>query len=31
MMELTFNRNGNGKKSRWDKKYPRKRILKRGK
>lgn len=30
MMEFTLNRNGNGKKSRWAKKYPRKRILKRG-
>lgn len=30
MIEFTFNRNRNGKKSRWAKKYPRKRILKRG-
>lgn len=30
MIEFTLNRNGNGKKSRWAKKYPRKRILKRG-
>lgn len=30
MMEFTLNRNRNGKKSRWAKKYPRKRILKRG-
>lgn len=30
MIEFTLNRNRNGKKSRWAKKYPRKRILKRG-
>lgn len=30
MIEFTLNRNKNGKKSRWAKKYPRKRILKRG-
>lgn len=30
MIEFTINRNKNGKKSRWAKKYPRKRILKRG-
>lgn len=30
MIEFTINRNRNGKKSRWAKKYPRKRILKRG-
>jgi hypothetical protein len=30
MIEFTLNRNSNGKKSRWAKKYPRKRILKRG-
>lgn len=30
MIEFTLNRNKNGKKSRWSKKYPRKRILKRG-
>ena len=30
MIEFTLNRNRNGKKSRWTKKYPRKRILKRG-
>lgn len=29
MIEFTLNRNRNGKKSRWAKKYPRKRILKR--
>ena len=28
MIEFTLNRNRNGKKSRWAKKYPRKRILK---
>ena len=28
MIEFTLNRNKNGKKSRWAKKYPRKRILK---
>lgn len=30
MIEFTLNRNRNGKKSRWAKRYPRKRILKRG-
>ena len=30
MIEFTLNRNKNGKKSRWAKKYPRERILKRG-
>lgn len=30
MIEFTINRNRSGKKSRWAKKYPRKRILKRG-
>lgn len=30
MIEFTLNRNRNGKKSRWAKKYPRKRILKKG-
>lgn len=30
MIEFTLNRDRNGKKSRWTKKYPRKRILKRG-
>lgn len=30
MIEFTLNRSRNGKKSRWSKKYPRKRILKRG-
>lgn len=30
MIEFTLSRNRNGKKSRWTKKYPRKRILKRG-
>lgn len=30
MIEFTFNRSRSGKKSRWAKKYPRKRILKRG-
>lgn len=30
MIEFTLNRDRNGKKSRWAKKYPRKRILKRG-
>lgn len=30
MIEFTINRNRSGKKSRWSKKYPRKRILKRG-
>lgn len=30
MIEFTLNRNRNGKKSRWTKKYPRRRILKRG-
>lgn len=30
MIEFTLKRNRNGKKSRWSKKYPRKRILKRG-
>lgn len=30
MIEFTLNRNRSGKKSRWAKKYPRKRILKRG-
>ncbi len=30
MIEFTLNRSRNGKKSRWTKKYPRKRILKRG-
>lgn len=30
MIEFTLNRNSNGKKSRWAKKYPRKRILKKG-
>lgn len=30
MIEFTLNRNKNGKKSRWAKKYPRKKILKRG-
>lgn len=30
MIEFTLSRNRNGKKSRWAKKYPRKRILKRG-
>ena len=30
MIEFTLNRNKNGKKSRWAKKYPRKRILERG-
>lgn len=29
MIEFTLNRNRNGKKSRWAKRYPRKRILKR--
>lgn len=29
MIEFTLSRNRNGKKSRWTKKYPRKRILKR--
>lgn len=28
MIEFTLNRNRNGKKSRWAKKYPRERILK---
>lgn len=30
MIEFTLSRGGSGKKSRWAKKYPRKRILKRG-
>ena len=30
MIEFTLNRNRNGKKSRWAKKYPRKRILESG-